>query len=390
MTAAKWLLNQFQFIKYPRLNHSVLKEKIGKSRIARFRCASGLSNEEEETQVNALVYLIGDKAEIILISGRLMLLNILLRRESQSRHSLTIYIPSVEIVISLQPIKTRLSGIKSLLVLRTEVFQTQNIFHPSHQTVVADQVFTRKTNSLGYENSPVKQIPKNCYWCGNSSTHVSGLTVQGGMCFAGHVTKKDTLLDDVQAGAIDFVRSCNKWIAQVTFCGVNLEAQTDTGGNVCVLPESLYKKKFYNLKLMTSDKMLIGPNGLNLNILGTVLRTLKYKGLARLSNLTSEHLGLVNKISNMNSKSFDPVHSFPKLFNGLRKTKISYNIKLKDGAVTFPFTTPRQVSLPLKKLKIELDKMVASGVIEKVETPTEWCAALVIVPKSNGKNSNLH
>ncbi|KAJ8883515.1 hypothetical protein PR048_015359 [Dryococelus australis] len=40
--------------------------EIWKYRFARFSCAPGLSNEKEGTHVNALVYLMGDKAELIL------------------------------------------------------------------------------------------------------------------------------------------------------------------------------------------------------------------------------------------------------------------------------------------------------------------------------------
>ncbi|KAJ8880102.1 hypothetical protein PR048_020725 [Dryococelus australis] len=58
---------------------------------------------------------------------------------------------------------------------------------------------------------------------------------------------------------------------------LNLEAKIDTGADVCVLLESLYKETFSNLKLIASDKMLIAPIGLNLNILGIVQGTVKYK-----------------------------------------------------------------------------------------------------------------
>ena len=39
----------------------------------------------------------------------------------------------------------------------------------------------------------------------------------------------------------------------------------------------------------------------------------------------------------------------------------------------------------MPKVKKELDRLEALGVIERVTEPTEWCAPLVVVPKSNDK-----
>ena len=36
-------------------------------------------------------------------------------------------------------------------------------------------------------------------------------------------------------------------------------------------------------------------------------------------------------------------------------------------------------------MKEELDKMVSQGVIHKIKEPTDWCAGMVVAPKSNGK-----
>ena len=39
----------------------------------------------------------------------------------------------------------------------------------------------------------------------------------------------------------------------------------------------------------------------------------------------------------------------------------------------------------LPKVKEELERMEKMGVISKVSEPTDWCAGMVVVPKSNGK-----
>ena len=39
----------------------------------------------------------------------------------------------------------------------------------------------------------------------------------------------------------------------------------------------------------------------------------------------------------------------------------------------------------MRAVKDELDRMQRLGVIESVETPTQWCAVMVVVPKANGR-----
>ena len=63
-----------------------------------------------------------------------------------------------------------------------------------------------------------------------------------------------------------------------------------------------------------------------------------------------------------------------------------YEVKLTPPHKSFNQTTPRRVPIPLfPKVKEELARMEATGVIEKVGAPTEWCSPIVVVPKSSGK-----
>ena len=67
-----------------------------------------------------------------------------------------------------------------------------------------------------------------------------------------------------------------------------------------------------------------------------------------------------------------------------------YTIKLKDDASPVALTVPRHVPYPLlPKLKTELDRMVAQGVISKVERPIDWCSGLIVVPKANKTYARL-
>ena len=79
------------------------------------------------------------------------------------------------------------------------------------------------------------------------------------------------------------------------------------------------------------------------------------------------------------------------MFEGLGELRdYPYTIKLKDDASPVVLTVPRRVPYPLlPKVKTELDRTVAQGVISKVERPTDWCSGLVVVPKANKTDVRL-
>ena len=55
---------------------------------------------------------------------------------------------------------------------------------------------------------------------------------------------------------------------------------------------------------------------------------------------------------------------------------------MKPDAKPHALFTTRHVSLLLRaKVQAELKRMETLGVISKVETPTPWCAGMVVVPK---------
>ena len=76
---------------------------------------------------------------------------------------------------------------------------------------------------------------------------------------------------------------------------------------------------------------------------------------------------------------------FPKTFSGLGMLGEPYQIKLKEEAVPHSIYTPRSVAIPLRsKVKEELHRMEAMGVISKISYPTLWCAGMVVAPKRFG------
>ena len=79
------------------------------------------------------------------------------------------------------------------------------------------------------------------------------------------------------------------------------------------------------------------------------------------------------------------INQYPKLFEGLSELEGKYEIKLKELPEPFALNVPRKVPFPLlDKTKQEIDRMLQSGVISKVNQPTPWCAPMVVTPKENG------
>ena len=59
-----------------------------------------------------------------------------------------------------------------------------------------------------------------------------------------------------------------------------------------------------------------------------------------------------------------------------------YSIQLHEDAVPFALSTPLRVSIPLMEVfNRELQRMEDLQVIRRVDTPTDWCAGMVVVAK---------
>ncbi|KAF4514255.1 UNVERIFIED_CONTAM: hypothetical protein B566_EDAN019553 [Ephemera danica] len=81
---------------------------------------------------------------------------------------------------------------------------------------------------------------------------------------------------------------------------------------------------------------------------------------------------------------WSPKERFPKCFQGLGLMKAEYKITLRPDAAPYSIPAPRRIPHPIRnQVKAQLDNMVTEGVISPVLTPTEWCAALVPVPKAS-------
>lgn len=76
---------------------------------------------------------------------------------------------------------------------------------------------------------------------------------------------------------------------------------------------------------------------------------------------------------------------FPSLYGKLGRLPEEFVIKLKENAVPFAIHVPRRLGIGLwEDTEKELKRMEELKVIEKVEEPREWCAGMVVAPKSTG------
>ena len=73
---------------------------------------------------------------------------------------------------------------------------------------------------------------------------------------------------------------------------------------------------------------------------------------------------LVKRVEPIQAGTSNWVQQFPEVFQGLGKLEGEYKIRLSENARPFIVTTPRRVA------------------IRRVKDPTDWCAGMVVVPKS--------
>ena len=182
----------------------------------------------------------------------------------------------------------------------------------------------------------------------------------------------------------------------------------DTGAHVSVIPKSAYKPKNGKLSATYRDLLGAGDTGRDSwrqflkagkNLVKEKVYVVRGTPKLLLGILAIRHLGLIHDILGkhvtkaikekvspppLRSKE-DVLKAYPKLFTGLGKLKGEYNIRLNEDAKPFCMTSPRRVPLPvLGRLEKEITRWTILDVIEPAEEPTECCASVIVVPKSNG------
>lgn len=184
--------------------------------------------------------------------------------------------------------------------------------------------------------------------------------------------------------------------------GKNINFKLDSGADVTCISDVDYDKLTPKPILNATEKKLIGENGHSLLTKGHFTANLRVNERSCLetvyvvSNLSTpllgkpgiEKLGVLKRVNSLSDK----VHEkYPELFSGLGLMRgTEYTITLKPDAKPYALNTARRIPFPLmESVEGELNIMEKQGVIYKQDKPTEWCAGLVVVPKTqktgNGK-----
>ena len=184
----------------------------------------------------------------------------------------------------------------------------------------------------------------------------------------------------------------------VHFTNQEMSFKLNTGAEVTAISEGTFNK-LENVTLQAPSKILFGPTRKSLKVLGQFNGTFQMgqkeslqtvfvvRGLkANLLGLPAiKSLQVLKRLDTVPSAELSIQQRFPKVFWGLGTLGDPYVIKLKADAKPYVLYTPRNIPIPLRdKVREELVHMEAMGVISKVTQPSQWCAGMVVVPKSSG------
>lgn len=144
----------------------------------------------------------------------------------------------------------------------------------------------------------------------------------------------------------------------------------------------------------------LGPGDNTLQVSGQFNAIIKYKDQTTeqpvfvIQQLTTPLLGLLAVEALQLASTFDSVQGqtvevkslYTRVFAGLGCLQGTYKIKLTEDAKPYALSLPCRVPIPfIDKVKKELQRMEALGVIAPIDEPKEWCAGIVVPLKPNGE-----
>ena len=199
-------------------------------------------------------------------------------------------------------------------------------------------------------------------------------------------------------GTVDSDRTKRSWFIDLCI-GENLKNtsfKVDTGAEVNTITESLVK--ILNVDIKPSKVKLLGYNKSVIPNIGYVVLPAGQPGkgqqLLRFEVVKSHlvpvlgleacvSLGVVNQVNEVITAEHI-LDNFPDVFEGLGCLAGEHEIRI-DESVKPVVHAPRRVPISMNdRVKAELDRMEATGVIKKVDVPTQWVNSMVCVEKKNG------
>ncbi|UYV70824.1 K02A2.6-like [Cordylochernes scorpioides] len=292
-------------------------------RFERFRKASELKSKKEEEQVNALIYILGEKAEDALISFNLTEIEInnyetvvkkfeehfigkrnviferaqFNRRYQQDGEAVEEYIRVLHKMaencnygsLKEEMIRDRIVvGVKNLqlsekLQLEPNLTLERAIQAACQTECVKQQQTILRSTTTQAANKWSKPEKSGCIRCGASKFHpykdCPAKEVKCHKCKkVGHFAKvcyNKTVGQVTQGDDYHFVgnihengQNSNDWKAYVKVDKIKILFKMDTGADVNIIPQEIYFKNFAHKKLCKPDIQLLGPRQVKLHVIG--------------------------------------------------------------------------------------------------------------------------
>ncbi|XP_011145827.2 uncharacterized protein K02A2.6-like [Harpegnathos saltator] len=186
-----------------------------------------------------------------------------------------------------------------------------------------------------------------------------------------------------------------------------LDFIVDTGADITCISDKCIPRESKN-RICKSDKIISGPDGKRLPVVGFMNVTLRGKQLNIqtkvfvILGLKQNLLGrpeinkfnLVREVNNINNIQENGIRkiisSSSEIFKGIGQFKKQLSIEIKENAMPFFQAVSRTVPIPLlPKLKRELNRLLKLKIIKTVDFPTEWCSPIVIASKKGTDDIRL-
>lgn len=182
------------------------------------------------------------------------------------------------------------------------------------------------------------------------------------------------------------------WYVHLSVSNVPVKFKIDTGADVSIMSESVYRRVGTMNRLKPCTSRLMSPGGKvvaigqfiarirNENAMQNIRIVVVPDDYARnslLSRDASVRLGLIKRLDMVITDD---------VFGECGKVECTpVKIVLTDDAEPYCVSTPRREPIPrLPLIEAELKRLVNLGVIEPITEPTDWCAPMVTVPKKTG------
>lgn len=169
--------------------------------------------------------------------------------------------------------------------------------------------------------------------------------------------------------------------------------KVDTGAETNVVTLSVVKS--LKAELTPTTTTLRGYNKAIIKNVGQVNMSVQYQGQQHMVKFevvdedlspilgleTCEEFGIVKRVNEVTSSILE---SFPDVFEGVGCLEGEHEISI-DPTVRPVVHAARRVPISMMdRVKNELDTMAASGIITKVDKPTDWVSSMVCVEKKDG------